>query len=511
MSEYSYRSNGSGSHRSDGSDVSRRSGSEQAPKQLGGWGAVRDSVGVKAIDTRSRPEQALEVAIRMVTQRTDEEFQRRELGQSHNASGREMTVEEADAAVLQDPAKLTGALTVIDQQGNVFEDEHKIAAMCEEATAYALEQIPEEPGKFTNPMLAFRHAQETAYMRETLKIKVVEAIREKAKDESRQIRRRIRMASERSKPREKKQTGQLLQAAFLTSFNHAQSRGGGVGKGGAEGGTGEQKMSLLAAPDPYDDSCHGVTNRCLFQVKNNTRVNQQVLEYLLGYASVVDPDDLEEIEAGAQGLTVARGKGMRELALKYAAHLDQTLPDRHKAVVCAMVIKAADEYSRHERMGTKAEDAYVNRPREGCTDITQVNKDAWLRVMFPDAPWPSDVDRRGRTLEDEYVAALTRGQAAGREDGVNPMDPSNGGFNDGMSRAEKVRLRRSGVAGLPSSDSWRKRRGGSEIDSRHRGCGRGRRRGARGGYIQPVDEWRGWGSDRGDDSGVVRSTVAFHR
>jgi hypothetical protein len=33
---------------------------------------------------------------------------------------------------------------------------------------------------------------------------------------------------------------------------------------------------------------------------------------------------------------------------------------------------------------------------------------------------------------------------------VNPMDPSNGGFNDGMSRAEKVRLRRSGVAGLPS-------------------------------------------------------------
>ena len=492
MSEYSYRSNGSGSHRSDGSDVSRRSGSEQAPKQLGGWGAVRDNVGVKAIDTRSRPEQALEVAIRMVTQRTDEEFQRRELGQSHNASGREMTVEEADAAVLQDPAKLTGALTVIDQQGNVFEDEHKIAAMCEEATAYALEQIPEEPGKFTNPMLAFRHAQETAYMRETLKIKVVEAIREKAKDESRQIRRRIRMASERSKPREKKQTGQLLQAAFLTSFNQAQSRGGGVGKGGVTG-EGEQKMSLLAAPDPYDDSCHGVTNRCLFQVKNNTRVNQQVLEYLLGYASVVDPDDLEEIEAGAQGLTVARGKGMRELALKYAAHLDQTLPDRHKAVVCAMVIKAADEYSRHERMGTKAEDAYVNRPREGCTDITQVNKDAWLRVMFPDAPWPSDVDRRGRTLEDEYVAALTRGQASGREDGVNPMDPSNGGFNDGMSRAEKVRLRRSGVAGLPSSAAGANAAGGRKSTAGIAGAGGGGGGGHAVGIFNPLMNGGGGG------------------
>ena len=270
-------------------------------------------------------------------------------------------------------------------------------------------------------------------------------------------------------------------------------------------------MSLLAAPDPYDDSCHGVTNRCLFQVKNNTRVNQQVLEYLLGYASVVDPDDLEEIEAGAQGLTVARGKGMRELALKYAAHLDQTLPDRHKAVVCAMVIKAADEYSRHERMGTKAEDAYVNRPREGCTDITQVNKDAWLRVMFPDAPWPSDVDRRGRTLEDEYVAALTRGQAAGREDGVEP----DGSVERRVQRRDEPRgegeaaSKRHGWSSV--IHSWRKRRGGSEIDSRHRGCGRGRRRGARGGYIQPADEWRGWGSDRGDDSGVVRSTVAFHR
>ena len=394
------------------------------------------------------------MAIRMVTARTEEEFQRRELGQRHTAGGGgEMTVEEADAAVLRDPTALAGALTNVDPQGNVHEDEGKIQAMCDEATAYALEQIPEEPGKFTNPAAAFRHAQETAYMRETLKIKVVEAIREKAKDESRQIRRRIRMASERTKPRERKTTGQLLQAAFLTSFDK-----GSAALGLRVKGEGEQMQSLLAAPDPYDDSCFGVVNRALFQVKNNTRVNGRVLEYLLGYSSVIDPEDLEEIEAGSQGLTVARGKGMRELALKYASHLDKTLPDRHVNVVCDLVRRAADEYSRHERMGTRVEDAYVNRPKEGCAQVVNTNKNAWLRVMFPDAPWPKESDRRGGTVEDRYVAALTRGLDAAAADaadgGSNPMDPTNGGFNDGgMARAEKVRLSRSGVAGLPGTSA----------------------------------------------------------
>ena len=147
---------------------------------------------------------------------------------------------------------------------------------------------------------------------------------------------------------------------------------------------------------------------------------------------------------------------MRELALKYASHLDKTLPDRHRNVVCDLVRRAADEYSRHERMGTRVEDAYVNRPREGCAQVVDTNKNAWLRVMFPDAPWPKESDRRGGAVEDRFVAALTRGlDAASADDGSNPMDPTNGGFNDGthMSRAEKVRLRRSGVAGLPGTSA----------------------------------------------------------
>ena len=47
-----------------------------------------------------------------------------------------------------------------------------------------------------------------------------------------------------------------------------------------------QKAGLLTTVDPYDDSVFGVTNRAIHLVRQNTRVAQTVLEYLLGYASV---------------------------------------------------------------------------------------------------------------------------------------------------------------------------------------------------------------------------------
>ena len=132
-------------------------------------------------------------------------------------------------------------------------------------------------------------------------------------------------------------------------------------------------------------------------------------------------------------------------------------------VVCDLVRRAADEYSRHERMGTRVEDAYVNRPKEGCAQVVDTNKNAWLRVMFPDAPWPKESDRRGGTVEDRYVAALTRGldaAAADAADGSNPMDPTNGGFNDGgMSRGEGA--------------AQTERRGGSSRGGGNAGAARG--------------------------------------
>ena len=109
---------------------------------------------------------------------------------------------------------------------------------------------------------------------------------------------------------------------------------------------------MLTTVDPYDDSVFGVTNRAIHLVRQNTRVAQTVLEYLLGYASVVDPEDLDDIEAGARGLRAAEGKSLRELALKYAAHLDATLPERHKNVLTRLIREAAETHHAHERTAT---------------------------------------------------------------------------------------------------------------------------------------------------------------
>lgn len=152
-----------------------------------------------------------------------------------------------------------------------------------------------------------------------------------------------------------------MQATFLAAHGAAGGR--------AQAAANANKMSLLTAPDPYDESLFGVTNIALYQVKNNLRVTQQVLEYLLGYSSVVDPEDLEEIEAGSQGLQVSRGKGMRELSLKYAQHLDKTLPERHKGVLKSMIRRASEEHGRHVRMGQDAEDAYNVRSHESAADV----------------------------------------------------------------------------------------------------------------------------------------------
>jgi hypothetical protein len=208
------------------------------------------------------------------------------------------------------------ALASVDTSGNVYADYAKVEAMTHEAVEAALHEIPEETGEdAATPMAAFQAAFQTRVMREQLKEQVRAEVQNKAKAEVRQLRRKFLLAAEAVKPKKPQQKGALLQAAFLAA--HGAARGGG---GGGPGGLGTSraganfnanKMSLLTAPDPYDESLFGVTNIALYQVKNNMHVIQQVLEYLLGYSSVVDPEDLEEIEAGSQGLQVSRGKGMR--------------------------------------------------------------------------------------------------------------------------------------------------------------------------------------------------------
>ena len=392
---------------------------------------------VKEIDTRSRPERALAAAMRLIAAKAD--------AASNNALANPMAL-PAPGGGHRDPVTSGAggaggdrgtALASVDSAGNVYADYAKVEAMTHDAVEAALQEIPEETdADAANPMAAFQAAFQTRVMREQLKEQVRTEVQNKAKAEVRQLRRKFLLAAEAMKPKKPQQKGALLQAAFLAA--HDKSRGG---MGASNTAANAQKMSLLTAPDPYDESLFGVTNIALHQTKNNTRVMQQILEYLLGYSSVVDPEDLEEIEAGSQGLQVSRGKSMRELALKYAQHLDKTLPERHKGVIRSMIRRSAEEHTRHVRMGQTAEDNYNERPHETCGDVNAFNRDAWLKEMFPDAAWP--VPRNRNALAGPNGGALTGG------DPGDPLDAtaSAAAIAAATGDDERVHVNRRGVAG----------------------------------------------------------------
>jgi len=204
-----------------------------------------------------------------------------------------------------------------------------------------------------------------------------------------------------------------------------------------------QKAGLLTTVDPYDDSVFGVTNRAIHLVRQNTRVAQTVLEYLLGYASTVDPEDLDDIEAQtSRGLRAAEGKSLRELALKYAAHLDATLPERHKRVLTTLIREAAETHHARAALGADAEARYESRKHEGARDTARRNRDAWTRSMFPEAPWPKQsIGGSEAEIAEEAERALRDG-AFGPPVGalVNPTDP-----RSGVVTFDKRLLKRDGV------------------------------------------------------------------
>ena len=351
-----------------------------------------DSAGAgRAIDTRDETERILSDALRDVTLKYDA-LEREKHGETHDLHATSYDMASHDA-LLANPERAAGALTAVDASGNVSEDYAKMEQFASEVLALALANVPDlAAGAAATPALAFQASFRTRQMQEQIRSRTKQAIIDKAKEEVRLLRRRFLMATELSKPKEAKPRGALVQAAFLQARDAAASRGGRDAANDAND-LDASRVSLLTTADPYDESVFGVTNRAMHLTKQNARVAQTLLEYLLGYASVVDPTDLEEIEAAAQGLRVSRGKSLRELALKYAQHLDQTLPERHKRVLKTVVSNVAEEHERHVKMGAAAEERHERRPREGAKAVADANKNAWLRNMFPDAPWLSRSER----------------------------------------------------------------------------------------------------------------------
>jgi len=180
-----------------------------------------------------------------------------------------------------------------------------------------------------------------------------------------------------------------------------------------------QKEGLFVPADPREDGVLGVTNRAIRSVRRNARTVQTILEYLLGYASVVDPEDMHDIDAASRGLRVSKGKSLGDFALKYAARLDATLPERHKDVLTRLVRVAAEEYHAHATLGADAEHRFETRRYDTAAEVQRRNREEWLRCMFPETPWP-------------LLAPTPESARAVPEDGalagalVNPTDPKSG-------------------------------------------------------------------------------------
>ena len=390
------------------------------------------------------------------------------------------------ALLLQDLTQASGLLTQVDANGDVREDYDKMNAFASDVLESCFANVPteEEAGKLnsTNPMSAFQAVYKARAAREHIQDQCRKYVEQKTEEEVRLTRRLIRTARELHKPPTRKPKGGLVQAAFLVSrvvggvsrgaesehdaaivakdvvedetralasadkFNGLDARAPDASLAGAIAAkrfarslasrsrgddveddvkdlAAHQKAGLLTTVDPYDDSVFGVTNRAIHLVRQNTRVAQTVLEYLLGYASVVDPEDLDDIEAGARGLRAAEGKSLRELALKYAAHLDATLPERHKKVLTRLIREAAETHHAHATLGADAEDRFERRPRESAEEVRRLNRDVWLRSMFPETPWPRTED-----VASTEAARVLRDGAWGPPKGalVNPTDPRSG-------------------------------------------------------------------------------------
>jgi len=88
-------------------------------------------------------------------------------------------------------------------------------------------------------------------------------VHNKAKQEVQNIRRKLLLAVEAAKPKKAVQKGALVQAAFLAAADAARGSA-------AQQAANASKMSLLTAPDPYDETLFGVTNLALYQAGAST-------------------------------------------------------------------------------------------------------------------------------------------------------------------------------------------------------------------------------------------------
>ena len=136
--------------------------------------------GGREIDTRGVVERALGDALREVTLKYDDIEREKNGGADLNSNSYDMAAHEA---LLANPEKAGGTLTVVDAAGNVAEDYDKMDAFAAEVLEVALARVPEEvpSDKVKNPMAAFQAAFQARGMREQIKAKCKEEVIAKAR------------------------------------------------------------------------------------------------------------------------------------------------------------------------------------------------------------------------------------------------------------------------------------------------------------------------------------------
>ena len=394
-------------------------------------------------DALARPDVVLQEAIARVTA-THTASLRKRRGDAGGVDIGDLHVATYDrhqcALLLQDLTQASGMLTRVDANGDVREDYDKMNAFASDVLESCFASVPteEEAGGLgsTNPMAAFQAVYRARAAREHIQDRCRAYVEHKTEEEVRLTRRLIRTARELHKPPTRAPKGGLVQAAFLVSrlargdaaatatanehvaeddvegglFESASQKNGRdddertadvPSKPGSEGSlslAAHQKAGLLTTVDPYDDSVFGVTNRAIHLVRQNTRVAQTVLEYLLGYASTVDPEDLDDIEAQTS-----------------------------RASRATLIREAAETHHARAALGADAEARYESREYEGANETARRNRDAWTRSMFPEAPWPKQSGGLEAEIAEEAERALRDG-AFGPPVGalVNPTDPRSG-------------------------------------------------------------------------------------
>lgn len=240
------------------------------------------------------------------------------------------------------------------------------------------------------------------------------------------------------------------------------------------------------------DSVAAAFDAAMYITHSDRRTLQTCLEYVLGHTAVFAPDDLDVLDralrdtapggllpGGGRGgsddhgmqreqagpfagfvagalrgpAAAARAAAMR-LAREYAAALDEELRDNERRTVCALIADAVADWRAADAAGDAAVAAAAAAPRRCAGDVAACVRDAKMRVLFPQAPWPQRVSAAA-AAEAAAAAAAAEVAAQRRRWAVAPAGGAGSRGVPGLSRFGLAPRCVPPAGGIASHRVWR--------------------------------------------------------